>query len=112
MKVGRKRMMDAKRMLGWASIFDECTHHRPRSIHYHLSARRQQPFLCASRTCNQLYDKCIEGSLDQISRGILAVKKRMLALHTLLDEETRMMIVPQQVLTRGQLLRTYAATSD
>jgi hypothetical protein len=34
---------------------------------YYVSAWRGQPFLCASRTCNLMYDKCIEESLDQIS---------------------------------------------
>jgi hypothetical protein len=59
-----------------------------------------------------MYDKCIEESLDRILRDILAVKKATISYAGAVGRKKRMLIVPQQVLTHGQLLRTYLATCD
>ena len=62
-------------IVGSACVFEIRTYHRPWPILYQLPAGRRHCSLYASRTCSQMYDRCIEGSLDRISRGILAMRK-------------------------------------
>ena len=95
--------------VGWACIFG--TYPRLRPILCRSPTWWEQSSLCASRTCSRMYGRCIEGSLDRISRGILAVRIRTVSCACLVGRRT-MMMVPQLVLTHGQLPRTYLATSD